>query len=112
MALLSRSKKEKTIIAAAVPVSQLRAAVLQLLQMLTTAAMPEAVKSRLPQKILAKSLRDSLELMTDTQLADGIRAMAKYSAELEAMAEAEGLLPPRQTELKLIDCNDDGNRQS
>lgn len=101
MALLGRSKKEKP--AEIIPLSQLRLAVLELLQALTTAAVPEAVKSRLPPKILAKLLKDSLAQMTDIQLADGIRAMAKYSAELERVAEMEGLLLPRQTELKLVD---------
>lgn len=102
MALLGRSKKEKSI-AAAVPVSQLRLAVLQLLQALTTQATPEFVRSHLPPKILEKLLRDSLGQMTDSQLADGIRALAKYSAELERAAELEGLLPPRQAELHLLD---------
>lgn len=104
MALLGRSKKETT--AVPVPQSQLRIAVLQLLQALTTQAAPEAVRSHLPPKILAKLLRDSLAQMTDAQLAEGIRAMAKYSAELERAAELEGFLLPRQTELKLIDCDD------
>lgn len=110
MALLGRSKKEK-LTAIPVPQSQLRLAVLELLQALTTQAAPEAVRSHLPPKILAKLLRDSLAQMTDYQLAEGIRAMAKYSAELERAAELEGFLPPRQTELKLIG-SDDGSSQS
>lgn len=102
MALLGRSKKEK-IVAVTVPQSQLRLAVLQLLQALTTQAAPEAVRSHLPPKILAKLLKDSLAQMTDVQLAEGIRAMAKYSTELERAAELEGLLLPRVTELRLVD---------
>lgn len=105
MALLGRSKKEpQRETAAEIPVSPLRLSVLRLLEMLATSVAPQGLRAHLPQRILAKSLKDSLALMTDSQLADGVYAMAKYSAELVQ------LIP--QVEVERINRENGGNRQS
>lgn len=105
MALLGRSKKEPRIEPTAeIQPSPLRLSVLRLLELLATAVAPQGMRAAFPQKILTKSLKDSLALMTDAQLADGVYAMAKYSSELVQMIS--------QSDRERIARENGGSRQS
>ena len=104
MALLGRSKREKLAEPAEIQQTPLRKAVLEMLETLITTAAPESMKDPFGPRTLAKLLKATVGKISDYQLANGVRAMAKYSRELEKMIPSETL--------KLIDCDDASSRQA